>query len=228
VGEKAMWTGQGWDWVEFLKYAVGAVLVVASSAIGGYWGAYAKKKGENTATREDIGALVDQVKAVTKATEEIKTEISGGLWDRQKRWEIKREVLFELVRRVSRSYAVLNKLEVGLRTGLASSSANNPFHMKTKIEENGKWFESLRAIEESGLFVDATCDKIVGTALSEYRKLAVEVAVGIFKDDANIFKAKSADLLKLRNNVLAAVRKDLGIDLTPQSSGSSAVPNSAP
>jgi hypothetical protein len=99
--QKAMLIGQeGWDWVEFVKFTVGAVLVVASSALGGYWGAYAKKKGENMATHEDIGNLVEQVQAVTKATEEIKSEISGGLWDRQKRWELRRDALFELTKRL--------------------------------------------------------------------------------------------------------------------------------
>jgi hypothetical protein len=35
--------------------------------------------------------IVEQVKEVTKTTEEIKAEISTGIWDEQNRWEMKRD-----------------------------------------------------------------------------------------------------------------------------------------
>jgi hypothetical protein len=60
-----------------------------------------KTKGENLATHEDIDKLVDQVKVVTATTEQIKTEISDAAWNRQKRWELKREVLFEAAKRIT-------------------------------------------------------------------------------------------------------------------------------
>jgi hypothetical protein len=62
---------------------------------------YSEKKAENIATHEDINKLVEQVRAVTKTTEDIKAEISSGLWDRQKRWEMKREVLFEAAKNLA-------------------------------------------------------------------------------------------------------------------------------
>jgi hypothetical protein len=61
----------------------------------GYLTGYAKKKGENRAIHEDLGKLTDQVAAVTKTAKEIEAKISSDLWDRQKRWELKREVLRE-------------------------------------------------------------------------------------------------------------------------------------
>jgi hypothetical protein len=53
-------------------------------------GSYAAKKGENLATKEDIAQL-------TKIAEEIKAEISDKVWDRQKQWELKRDVVFEVM-----------------------------------------------------------------------------------------------------------------------------------
>ena len=54
-------------------------------------GSYAAKKGENLATKQDIAQL-------TKIAEGIKAEISDKVWDRQKQWEMRRDVVFEMVR----------------------------------------------------------------------------------------------------------------------------------
>jgi len=53
-----------------------AVTTLISAGIGAYLGAYLKKKGENLATHEDIGKLLDQVRAVTTITKEIEAKIS--------------------------------------------------------------------------------------------------------------------------------------------------------
>src|SRR5258708_33115157 len=76
-------------------------LAVAASGFLGFLAGYMKKKGENLATHEDIAKLVEQMSAVTKATKDIEARISSDLWDRQKRWEPKREVLFEATRRLA-------------------------------------------------------------------------------------------------------------------------------
>jgi len=73
-------------------------LSLAGGWAGAYFGGYLTKKGENLATHEDIDKLVDQVRAVKQTTREIEAKISDEVWDRQKRWELKREVLFEATR----------------------------------------------------------------------------------------------------------------------------------
>ena len=65
--------------------------VFITAGAGAYLGAYLKRKGENLATKEDIGEL-------TKTTEEIKAKISDDVWDRQKQWELKRDVVFDAIR----------------------------------------------------------------------------------------------------------------------------------
>jgi hypothetical protein len=74
---------------------------------GAYLGSYLKRKGENLATHEDIDKLVDQVAAVTTTTKEIEAKISRDLWDRQKHWEAKRDILFDAAKRL---HDVENKL----------------------------------------------------------------------------------------------------------------------
>src|ERR1035441_10406166 len=77
------------------------ILMVIGSSAGGYFGAYLKTKAANLATHEDIDKLVDQVAAVTTTAKKIEAEIASGLWDRQKRWEMKRDVLFSAAKVVA-------------------------------------------------------------------------------------------------------------------------------
>lgn len=46
---------------------------------------YLGQKGKNLATHEDIEKLVDQVTATTQATEDIRTALTGTLWESQER-----------------------------------------------------------------------------------------------------------------------------------------------
>ena len=69
--------------------------IITAICAGGaaYFGAYLKKKGENLATHEDLNGLVKQVEAVTQTTKMIEYAISNDIWDRQKRWEMRRDTL---------------------------------------------------------------------------------------------------------------------------------------
>jgi hypothetical protein len=65
---------------------------------GAYLGAYLKRKGEDWATHEDIDKLVKQVAAVTTVTKKIEGQISDEYWQEQRRWEIKRDTIFDVKR----------------------------------------------------------------------------------------------------------------------------------
>jgi hypothetical protein len=90
-----------------------ALTTLIGAFIGSFLGSYLKKKGENLATHEDLDKLVEQVRAVTTTTKEIEAKISTDVWDRQKRWEMKREVLFEATRRLGAVEDSLISLNAG-------------------------------------------------------------------------------------------------------------------
>src|SRR5258708_37592579 len=92
------------------KLVAWALTTLVSAFIGSYLGAYLKKKGENLATHEDIDKILDHVRAVTITTKEIEAKISSDVWDHQKRWEAKRDALFEAVKKLSALEDALNNL----------------------------------------------------------------------------------------------------------------------
>ncbi len=89
------WVG-GWK----LLLIVAGITIIAA-AIGAYAGAYFGEAGKNAALKRDIQGL-------TKTTEAIKTELSGGLWLDQRRWDLKRELYVALLEGLdSLDYALL-------------------------------------------------------------------------------------------------------------------------
>jgi hypothetical protein len=96
-----------------LQFFPDGAVVIVGSGIGAFIGAYLKKKGENYATKEDITILVEQVAAVTTATKKIESSITHEYH----RWEIKKEVLFELLEKYGLLDDALNRL-------IASSAAS--------------------------------------------------------------------------------------------------------
>src|SRR5277367_6744106 len=100
---------------DVLKYVLWG-LGVLSVGLGGFLAGYLKKKGENLATHEDISKVLVEVRATTQATKEIEAKISSEVWDRQKRWELKREVLLKILDKLSTAKTALTALYAHYKT----------------------------------------------------------------------------------------------------------------
>lgn len=88
-------------WRDLLALVAGCVLTLVVILLTEHWKSYAGRKGENLATHEDIDMVLEQVKAVTQTTKEIEAKISTDVWDKQKRWELKRDTLFAVAKELS-------------------------------------------------------------------------------------------------------------------------------
>jgi len=144
-----------------------------------------------------IALLTEKVLAVTTTTEQIKTEISDAAWNRQKRWELKREVLFEAAKRVA-------------EVGEAAVAFNNE-----------KWSRAIVGFDEATILVGITCGRQTWDALENFRLTANKMLLGIpsgvrgSESEKYISTESRRELWKHRDAARAAIRKELGIDDAP-------------
>jgi hypothetical protein len=199
--------------ISLLKLAI----VIFGAGFGAYLGSYLKRKGENLATHEDIDNLVQQVSAVTKATKEIEARISDDVWDRQKRWELRREVLFETTKRIASVRAALFTMSVvySLRRN-EGEDKDEPIksHMvETENEASGKVLEAGRDFEQARFLAELVCGKEVTSLLISYNEFTLRIAKEISKRESeNVFIHRNKELLTREDAIKAAMRKEIGVD----------------
>jgi hypothetical protein len=192
-----------------LSQVILVLLAVLGSFFGAYFGAYGKKKGENLATHEDIDKLVDQVKAVTKATKEIETKISDEVWDKQKRWQLKKEVLFEAARRLAEVDDALLAYSVTLKV---DQKPDDLGWVASTHERRVRWSKAAAAFDETRLFVSIVCGNDTRKAFDEFGVLANQIAAEISRKDATAYDNAKANLFAKLHSARIAARKELEIE----------------
>jgi hypothetical protein len=178
------------------------------AGVGAYLGAYLKKKGENLATQEDIDKIVDQVRIVTETTKEIEAKISTEMWNRQKLWEMKRDVVFQTMSNVAKadnallSYAMLLKVQPG----------DGPSWAEIVHDRTLKWSQAANALDEVRLHVSVVCAEETTRALDDFAMLVSQIAAKISAKETDAYDNSSKALAQAAFKVKAALRKELGVD----------------
>jgi hypothetical protein len=202
------------------QYVVWALVTLVSAFIGSYLAGYLKKKGENLATHEDIDRLVDQVRAVTEATKKIEADISVGVWDKQKRWEMKREVLFEAARRLSEvedamlGFATVMREDQAKQEAWATAAPSVTEELswgQVRAERVTRWSKASTAFDESRLFVAIVCGKDAKLAFEDLGAFISALAGQVSKGQ-NAYKTSRPDLIKKILVARNAIRKELEVD----------------
>jgi len=177
--------------------------VVASQIISlifqSYLPAYAKEKGKNLATHEDIQKLVEQVKAVTQATKKIEADISTGVWDRQKRWELQRDVLFEVGRKL-----------IGLEKAILSMSS--VYQVGVREMQNiasEQVHEALKQFDEARFLVEIVCTKKTTDALGKYALLVTSTAKSLSQGQLDVWSENLPSFDQRKRAVMSAIQLEL-------------------
>jgi len=180
------------------------------SFFGGAWfGAYFKKKGENYATKEDIGDLVDQVRAVTAATKEIEAKISGEVWDRQKRWELKRDLLFGMVKTIGD----LSEKTTALHAFYQVHRGTGPEHGEERLGRTKAWGQVASELDTQVLLVGTTCSGEMKKTVLEFSLFCRRIVMGFRGgEDPDAFARTAAEFTGKRDEVLTAIRRELGFE----------------
>jgi len=172
---------------------------------------YLKEKGKNLATHEDINKIIDQVTAVTQATKEIEAKISDEVWNRQKHWEMKREVLFELTKAMSSGADALTAVYSFYETERKRSGPMPIARQEKELNLIESFSDAVTGFDNATILAAIVCGKDLQTAAVQF---------GIFLREARMeakdlteFPAKRlTELAVKRNAVTAEIRKVLGIE----------------
>jgi len=198
------------------------VLAFLGSVAGGFAGAYAKKKGENLATKEDIGDVVEQMRVVTQTTKEIEARISSEVWDRQKQWEMKREVLFEASKALAHAEDQIMKVHAVLSVGTKHPGDAN--WMDSWREALIEWRQTVAAFESAFSLVTVVCSVGTTAAFIGFRSGLASISAGFAKRDEKVYEARAEELTRKGLEIRMAIRKELGVDPKPQSTESAEPP----
>jgi hypothetical protein len=191
-------TGAAMQWIYL-------ALIVLAGFSGSFFGAYFKKKGENRAIREDIEKL-------TKTTKEIEAKISSDVWDRQKRWELKREVLFEATKRLSEADDALLSYDSVLQVEQKENKTNDVTWAESKHERIMKWSKASANFDETRELVGLVCGKETYRAFEDFGGLINKIAAEISSGDVEIYRKTREDFYKKLFLARLAMRRELGID----------------
>ena len=142
-----------------------SLTTLVSAFVGSYLGAYLKKKGENLATHEDLGNLVKQMEAVTTTTKQIEARISNEVWDRQRRWELKRDAILDATKKMGMLSRVISENAAAY---LGTSQTAESRRLQVKAAE--EWTDAMVAFNTATSVVALICGDAVAQTL---RALAV-------------------------------------------------------
>lgn len=194
----------GMELLELLgKYSGLFVTTVLGGGVGAYIGSYLKKKGENLATHEDIDKLVKQMAAVTQATKEIEAKISNDAWDRQRRWDVKRDVVFQVL-------TELGELQDAAIRYNATKTAES-VDLETAKDNIQGYYEAYRAVRKSHNLILLTCNLASQKAFFELDMHLASLAQSTQAPD-------SAMIMVKLNAFIDAMKKELNLNEPPHAS----------
>jgi hypothetical protein len=195
-----------------MESAIAILLIVLNAVIVGtgiYLRAYLNKKAENLASKEDFKDLKTQTAELRQTTKEIESKIDDQVWNRQRQWELKRDVLFEMSKRLAQADDALLYLDMAARN---ADKEGDPFWMENLTKRQNGWTKAIGALDEARFTVGVVSEKETIDAVDALAGLMVKMASGVTNKD---FSAYSDNKLELSKKIYAArwaIRKSLGID----------------
>lgn len=198
-----------------------SLLNVAILGVGIYLTAYLKKKAQNLATREEFKELQRQTAELTRTTAQIETDIRGGLWDRQKRWELKRDVLFEIVKNLGATFDALNSVWACHALPEDPAKKGQLDYELMRSESKAKavmaWSATSKSYDISLGLVAITCSRELTHALREMMIFMRTLEKNV-QENPSLYKESLVEYSAKASAIDALLRRELGIDHVPQPS----------
>jgi hypothetical protein len=196
------------DWT--FAYVLGGVAL--NALILGVWkpwvAAYTWEKAKNFARKEDLDAILAEVRAVTITQKEIESNLSGDLWNRQMHWNQKRDVYAELIRvgiTFTSIYVGLNVIMKGLSDGYTQSEVGPLILERDKFLHrlHEAHLEYARLFSVACIFANMRCQAALGQFITQ-----TALPVAMTNERASQLQAETSNLIA---ELVMAAKEDLGI-----------------
>ncbi len=196
-------------------------VALAIAGWGAYFGAYYRKKGENLATKEDIGEL-------TRRTKEIEAKINDQMWNKQRQWELKREAIFPAIQALDRTKTAFVDLWAAHLVNLPPPLGDSKYEER-KDNADAKWLSEISRFDEMRSSVSLVCGKTMRSALAEASVLIRTNASLIFRKEINDreFEAVGEKMRAAIRKVNQLARAELGIALSSEETAEDPVSRSS-
>jgi len=193
----------------------------AVAAIGGYVGTRLK----NEAMMHDLEDLKTQNREIRQATKEIEAKIDDQVWNRQRQWEIKRDMMFTAVKSLNEVDNKLQSLNIFWQHKLEGQMESTSEEVGASLQNsyvNG-WSDAIKSFEEVEALTQITCSTETMKAFAQLGGLLKSTAGKIVNGDTDAYNSSRKERDKLFGLAKLAIRKELGIpaSVMPLSSGSS-------
>jgi len=153
--------------------------------------------------------------AVTQSTESIRAAISDDLWDRQKRWELRRDTLIDIATKASNAKDVLVRLHAIYLTRNNAAIEASPERVAIQTELQEAWHFAQNELQRMVVIASLACGAGVRTALADFAMVASDLALEIVGGQPEVLMTRSDDFAAKYNAVTKAMRKEIGNDSEP-------------
>jgi hypothetical protein len=192
-------------------------LTVIGSAVAAYSGAYFKKRGEDQAITDGFAEVLRQTRETTQATKAIEAKISGEMWDRQKQWEMKREVIFDMRRKLSTVDDALLTMHLKHKHYRTLAQSVELVDATSKAEDFAKvspnWGKAADEYDGALALMSIVCSGEVYEALREFIILTRQLVPEI-KKEPHVYFDSSLEIAEQLKRIRELMRKELGVDPT--------------
>jgi hypothetical protein len=194
-------------------YVVGVAALIAGLAA--YLGSYLQTRGQRRAIAESLGSI-------ERKTEEIKAEVSGGLWLKQRRWDLRRDVYSQLLEGLQGVYDALDLMMWAQRQiGPTPAGPAQDVHRATFRKGHDQMVQASRAVAKARALGNMLLTQDAVSALDRLEIQWNPVARG--KDDLETYETLSAVAGNTIDDLTEIARRDLFGEIPP-----AAVPPAAP
>ncbi|MGC2163742.1 MAG: hypothetical protein WA634_17675 [Silvibacterium sp.] len=201
--------------------AIGALALIGSW-FGGFFGTYFKKKGENLATKEDFNDLKEQTRQLRETTKEIESKIDDQIWNRQRQWELKRDILIEFARTISNFEQAVMKISTKIE-----NRSNSIYEAKVFSDALAGWNEASSRFERDSFVAELVVSIKTRLALQGLSAMLRNATTDILeKQKKEAYSTHHNNIVLKLESIKLIIREELGIvtSAMPQSSEFSATP----